>query len=44
MIVAHVTSGHNYVAKMYFKLLNMESGSTDVEVNLMATAHVHGKL
>jgi hypothetical protein len=44
MIVAHVAPGHNYVAKMYFKLLNMESGSTDVEINLMTTAHIHGKI
>ncbi|XP_048752453.2 anti-sigma-I factor RsgI6-like [Ostrea edulis] len=41
--ITHVTPGHNYVAKMHFKLLNMESGSTTVEVDLMATVHTHGR-
>ncbi|XP_062581782.1 uncharacterized protein LOC134243541 [Saccostrea cucullata] len=40
----HVPPGHNYVARMYFKLLDMPHNVTTVEVDLMAAVNTHGKI
>ncbi|XP_062581777.1 uncharacterized protein LOC134243536 [Saccostrea cucullata] len=40
----HVPPGHNYVARMYFKLLNIPNNVKTIEVDLMAAVNTHGRV